>query len=157
MKEYIEREKARTLITNYGKGAINDNRKALDPVDDIIMLAKGVDLIPAADVVEVVRCKDCRHAFFRYNNDRYPFGVYACRKQPSGRAYKKVRGDFWCAYGEKMDGKGGDDDKPKTNCLNCKHLMFSDMYGECNLQLRIVNPSDTCEYAEPKDGNGDAE
>ena len=64
-----------------------------------------VDHAPIADVVEVVRCKDCRHAFFRYNNDRYPFGIYACRKQPSGRAYKKVRGDFWCAYGEKMDGK----------------------------------------------------
>jgi hypothetical protein len=29
--------------------------------------------------------------------------------------------------------------------------MFSDMYGECNKQLRIVNPSDTCEYAEPKE------
>ena len=39
----------------------------------------------------------------------------------------------------------------KTTCLNCKHLMFSDMYGECNKQLRIVNPSDTCEYAEPKE------
>lgn len=42
-------------------------------------------------------------------------------------------------------------DKPKTTCLNCKHLMFSDMYGECNKQLKIVNPSDTCEYAEPKE------
>lgn len=40
-------------------------------------------------------------------------------------------------------------DKPKITCLNCKHLMFSDMYGECNKQLKIVNPSDTCEYAEP--------
>ena len=35
-------------------------------------------------------------------------------------------------------------------CLNCKHLMFSDMYGECKKQLKIVNPSDTCEYAERK-------
>ena len=39
----------------------------------------------------------------------------------------------------------------KITCLNCKHLMFSDMYGECKIQLRIVNPSDTCEYAEPKE------
>ena len=46
-------------------------------------------------------------------------------------------------------------DKPKITCLNCKHLMFSDMYGECNKQLRIVNPSDTCEYAEPKEGGGE--
>lgn len=42
-------------------------------------------------------------------------------------------------------------DKQKITCLNCKHLMFSDMYGECNKQLKIVNPSDTCEYAEPKE------
>lgn len=40
----------------------------------------------------------------------------------------------------------------RITCLNCKHLTFSDMYGECNKQLRIVNPNDTCEYAEPKEG-----
>lgn len=46
-------------------------------------------------------------------------------------------------------------DKPKITCLNCRHLMFSDCYGECNKQLRIVNPSDTCEYAEPKERGGE--
>ena len=46
-------------------------------------------------------------------------------------------------------------DKPKITCLNCKHLMFSDMYGECNKQLKIVNPSDTCEFAEPKERGGE--
>lgn len=45
-------------------------------------------------------------------------------------------------------------DKQKITCLNCKHLMFSDMYGECNKQLRIVNPGDTCEFAEPKERGG---
>ncbi len=59
MAEYIEREKARELIKNFGKGVIEDGRKALDPVDDIIVLARGVDLIPTADVVEVVRCENC--------------------------------------------------------------------------------------------------
>lgn len=47
--------------------------------------------------------------------------------------------------------KERDDGEQKVTCLNCKHLMFSDMYGECNKQLRIVSPSDTCEYAEPKE------
>ena len=46
-------------------------------------------------------------------------------------------------------------DNPKITCLNCKHLMFSDMYGECNKQLKIVNPSDTCEYAEPEERGGE--
>lgn len=95
-KEYIERERVRREFELF----FQDNKKLVDDCDSLICM------LPTADVFEVVRCKDCRHAFFRYNNDRYPFGVYACRKQPSGRAYKKVRGDFWCAYGEKMDGKG---------------------------------------------------
>ena len=46
-------------------------------------------------------------------------------------------------------------DNPKITCLNCKHLMFSDMYGECNKQLKTVNPNDTCEYAEPKERGDD--
>ena len=46
-------------------------------------------------------------------------------------------------------------DKTKITCSNCKHLMFSDMYGECNKQLKIVNPRDTCEYAEPKERGGE--
>lgn len=45
--------------------------------------------------------------------------------------------------------------KHKVTCLNCKHLMFSDMYGECNKQLRIVSPSDTCEYAELQERGGE--
>lgn len=32
-----------------------------------------------------------------------------------------------------------------------KHYNLSAMYGECNIQLRIVNPSDTCKYAELKE------
>ena len=56
----------------------------------------------------------------------------------------------WMPLPEAPKIKGGAD-KPKVTCLNCKHLMFSDMYGECDKQLRIVNPSDTCEYAEPKE------
>ena len=53
-----------------------------------------------------------------------------------------------CRYEERISDE-------KITCLNCKHLMFSDMYGECNKQLRIVKPSDTCEYAEPKERGGD--
>lgn len=54
MAEYIEREAARTLIKNFGKGAISDGKRALDPVDDIILLASGVDLISAVDVIPKV-------------------------------------------------------------------------------------------------------
>lgn len=36
-------------------------------------------------------------------------------------------------------------------CQNCKHLMFSDCYGECAIAEKgIVKPYDTCRKAEPK-------
>ena len=57
MARYIDADKVTELIKNYGKGAISDGQKTLDPVDDIIMLAKAVELIPTADVVEVKRGK----------------------------------------------------------------------------------------------------
>lgn len=62
-----------------------------------------IELAPVADVAAVVRCENCKHAWFQYNNNKYPFGVFSCKKQPAGRAYKKVRGDFFCAYGELRD------------------------------------------------------
>ena len=61
---------------------------------------------PTADVVEVVRCEKCRFACFQYNTDKYPFGVYACKKQPTGRAYKKVKGSHFCSYGELKEREG---------------------------------------------------
>lgn len=48
--EYIERKKVIELINNYGKEAVEDGVKALDPVDDIVILAKSVELIPAVHI-----------------------------------------------------------------------------------------------------------
>ena len=85
---YIEREKAKELIKNFGKGAIEDGQYALDSVDDIILLASAVDLIPSVDAVEVVRCKDCKHS-----NE---YGAI-CRYSV-GRA---VEPEHFCSYGER--------------------------------------------------------
>ena len=36
-----------------------------------------------------------------------------------------------------------------VKCHECKHLMFSDCYGECSKAHKgIVNPDDSCEYGE---------
>lgn len=47
--------------------------------------------------------------------------------------------------------------KPKPDivavvrCKDCKHLMFSDCYGECGAaRMGIVNPDDYCSYGERK-------
>lgn len=51
--------------------------------------------IAGADVVEVVRCKDCKH---RRNDEDYASGHY-CVKRPSNGGYFCEDDDF-CSYGE---------------------------------------------------------
>ena len=38
---------------------------------------------------------------------------------------------------------------PVVRCKDCKHLMFSDCYGECSRgYMGIVSPDDYCSYGE---------
>lgn len=38
---------------------------------------------------------------------------------------------------------------PVVRCCDCKHLMFSDCYGECSKgYMGIVSPNDYCSYGE---------
>lgn len=40
---------------------------------------------------------------------------------------------------------------PVVHCKDCKHLMFSDCYGECSRSyMGIVSPNDYCSYGERK-------
>ena len=56
-----------------------------DPEKGGCKVARFIDSIPAADVVEVVRCRECKHRF------NYDICAY--------------RGDNWfCGYGERKDG-----------------------------------------------------
>ena len=59
---------------------------------------------PTADVVEVVRCRNCKHAYFRYNTKDTLQEIYACKKRPTGRTHKKVSGDFFCKHGQRKEG-----------------------------------------------------
>ena len=94
MDEYIKREAALRIVKNYGKGAIDGGRKTLDPVDDIIALATGIELIPAADVVEVVRCKDCK-----WSEDLLMSGIYC--NHPDNRNPLSCRPNDYCNDGER--------------------------------------------------------
>ena len=39
--------------------------------------------------------------------------------------------------------------EPVVHCKECKHLMFSDCYGECGAaRMGIVSPDDFCSYGE---------
>ena len=54
---------------------------------------------PTADVVEVVRCKDCVYA------DCLPSGLFRCRKHSEYSMFRNsilnVRPDDYCSFGEK--------------------------------------------------------
>ena len=57
---------------------------------------------PAADVVSVVRCKDCKYAYI--NSFSVASGVVFCSS-----SMKAMQEDDFCSYGERMDG-GADND-----------------------------------------------
>lgn len=59
-----------------------------------------IESVPAADVVEVVRCRDCVHG-------EHYYGGVSCR-MPSFPEWKVHEKDYFCADGERKD--GGQDD-----------------------------------------------
>lgn len=64
--------------------------------------AAMIDSVPAADVVKVVRCGQCKHCVEHYDTDgNAPY--WTCKEWDSGTDY-----DGYCHYGERRD--GGQDD-----------------------------------------------
>lgn len=94
-KEYIEREKALEKVIEV---------KHHDPELSGVVLhryIKEIDLkdIPAADVVEVVRCRECKHSY-RIDGAKEE---YDCAKMSAFAKF--FPGDHFCGYGErKTDG-----------------------------------------------------
>lgn len=76
--EYIKRETV--------KGLININFSGL---------LAAIDLIPAVDVVPVVRCKDCKHSYVTIDARCCSYGAFYDVAVPD---------DFFCALAERKDG-----------------------------------------------------
>ena len=85
--------------------------------------------------VEVVQCKDCW--YFHQQNRLY--GV--CNRPFEAMVTRCV--DDFCSRGRKRP----------VYCKDCKHLMFSDFYGECSKAYLpgIVRPEDSCGRGERKE------
>ena len=95
MSEYIERE------------AVLQHKRKMSGADfggefwDEAVLCEDIKNIPTADVVEVVRCKDCT----MWERNRISCeGRARCLTGEGGTRYRG-RNDF-CSIGIKMDGKG---------------------------------------------------
>jgi hypothetical protein len=109
--EYIEREAVLKKMQNWNtKGRLIDcveNAPAADVIEAselheffaefIKKQNQCIDILEkmvVADLVEVVRCKDCK--YFRYN-ERYKYSV--CRHKNG--LIGKVAEDYYCSYGER--------------------------------------------------------
>ena len=85
MADYIRREDAlKALYNDYAYAAM-----------DVIKR------LPAADVAEVVYCKDCKHKLRTVAN-----GVVICREK-HGMVRPSL--DDFCSYGERREGDNGDE------------------------------------------------
>ena len=156
MAEYVDKQELLCLLE---KKINADNERRMAVVDrDFIDLINDTTVI--SDMVEV---DDISEQIIRKKSQVSDYWQNDVKQYRAMQGYSDIEHDvdnFLRGYNEAvkdilaiLDGtpKERGADKPKITCLNCKHLMFSDMYGECNKQLKIVNPSDTCEYAEPKE------
>lgn len=83
MVDHIERDKAIDAIVQ----AVADGR------NNFYTILKA---IPAADVVEVVRCGECRHCSIDYYSDGNE-PTYVCLLEDMG-----TNKDFYCANGERV-------------------------------------------------------
>ena len=81
--EYIDREAANLALAEQGF----DWDKA----------KQALASVPAADVVPVVRCKDCKYAYI--NSFSAASGVALCSSSA-----KVMQQDDFCSYGERKDG-----------------------------------------------------
>lgn len=88
--QYIEREAAKRELLSW---AVNINHPEYLIKDDALHI---IDSIPAADVVEVVRCRECK-----YHEDTDVTGFKHCCLLS-----KIVRYNDFCSYGKR---KGGAD------------------------------------------------
>ena len=105
MLEYIEREAAIQLVQKHMTEVNRRNTKGIKNsiVSDVYEMAirhatDYLRIAPTADVVEIVRCKDCKH----FLND-----TYYCQEYNSGYCELdntiKSRKHF-CSYGERKEG-----------------------------------------------------
>ena len=87
MAEYIERKAAKSEFNLHFGG-----------VSHAVIASKILDEIPAADVVEVVRCKDCKHGVFGSKNC-----VTYCRLHRINTVNER-----FCSEGERRDNDATD-------------------------------------------------
>ena len=89
MSRYIDADKIPYVISEYG--CLDDFAYRYD-----------INEVPTADVVEVVRCRDCKH--FVDEDETDMLGLCTCKRIAiayNGELYPER--DFYCPYGERSE------------------------------------------------------
>ncbi|MGN1120673.1 MAG: hypothetical protein ACI4Q4_09965 [Oscillospiraceae bacterium] len=104
-KEYIEREATLAYMSEVKAACISNFEYEASAVIAGMICEIEDGEIPAADVVEVVRCKNCRHVNDGYRNA----SIFLCRK-----FYENpVSGNDYCRWGEPKDTTSADSEPVK--------------------------------------------
>ena len=82
---------------------MSDYIKKEDAMSIIREAFSNVDICPSADVVEVVRCKDCKYSQFKDNGVLRPTAY--CHRL---NVIISGKGKGYCDLGERKDGKEGE-------------------------------------------------
>lgn len=104
-KKYIDRD---ALINDFESDLIIrmfDNLKGTPrpKIIDIADVIKRIEEFPTEDVVEVVRCKDCKYAHYWYGNDDTGNTKYLCHYITCENYYPDVFADDFCSRGRRKE------------------------------------------------------
>ena len=89
MAEYIEREAVNNICLKHYNESFDD----IPAHEALYAVADDINKISAADVVEVVRCKDCR----MFVDNKSALTTYCTRECKN----LNVKPDDFCSYGER--------------------------------------------------------
>lgn len=117
MPEYIEREKVHRLVRSLNRYAwSNPDRSEYRPTVDIDEVQFGIDKIPAADVVEVVRCKDCAIPHNRFTGCPKLNGLIPPE-------------NHFCSFGERKEGDAMSNNIKTGEIVMCVDAQFYGVSG----------------------------
>jgi len=89
MDEYIDKQQ----LISAPREKAEQSKGMVDARNAVLAIANSIEAMPSADVVEVVRCKDCR-----YFNKTFPL-LHLCNL-----SCMKMEIDDYCSRGERKDG-----------------------------------------------------
>ena len=98
--EYIRKADVSDWLKQYGQDVLHGKYKF-----SLMYIWKNIMGLPSADVVPVVRCKDCKHVYCRiYHGWQEP--IYTCthlRSRWNTDNDLEVNPDGFCSYGERKE------------------------------------------------------